>query len=188
MPIPTGPPKPTLNGLPAPSLVNTQPKEYEASIEATYFLAGLMGEFTRQCAHYKQLTGQMAALGARLDLAEKTVSLTRDHLKAMIEQTDTVTPTDWDTVFQTVRFVGLRLVDACVALLKEHKRMSSKDLVQALNHGMFRFRTNAPLRETHAALLRHPSIRKEGDDWIWSDDAETDVTQVNKETALQSGR
>ena len=67
-----------------------------------------------------------------------------------------------------VRFVGMRLVDACVTVLQEHRKLTPVKLLDAINEGTFRFRTNAPLREIHAALLRHPHVKREGNYYLWS--------------------
>src|SRR5262249_1895110 len=52
--------------------------------------------------------------------------------------------------------------------LREHKRLTREELLEELNHGMFRFRTSSPLREIHAALLRHPHVKKTGHTYIWN--------------------
>jgi len=70
-------------------------------------------------------------------------------------------------MFDEVRFVGVRLVDACHALLQERNKMTTAELLKELNAGMYRFRTNSPLREIHAALLKQRRAKKVGDQWIW---------------------
>jgi len=75
------------------------------------------------------------------------------------------------------RFVGMRLADACLALLREHKRLTHTEMLNALNIGMFRFKTNAPAREIHGAMLRQPYVKRTSDGWIWNgpDDIEATV-------------
>lgn len=139
------------------------------TVESTYFLRGLWTEFHDQVHKYGDLTATLREMEARVELAEKTLCLTRDHLAMTVEKTECAVPNDWGKVFNSVRFVGVRLTDACITLLREHKRLTQTELLENLNSGMFRFRTNAPLREIHAALLRQrQNVKREGDTWIWT--------------------
>jgi len=56
------------------------------------------------------------------------------------------------------RFVGMRRADACIVIVKEHKKVTHTGMLSALNNGMFRFRTSAPLREIHGAMVRQPFV------------------------------
>jgi hypothetical protein len=141
--------------------------DHHISVEANAYLDGLFQEFHRQEQQYLQLTAALHSLEARIELAEKTLSLTRDHLAMTISQTDSATPRDWSRTFKGVRFVGVRLADACMALLQERKKMTPEELLLALNEGMFRFRTNSPQREIHAAMLRQNFAKKQGEQWVW---------------------
>jgi hypothetical protein len=144
------------------------PDPNAVAVEATYYLGGLFTEFNQQVQRYLDLTGQHASIEARIELSEKTLCVVRDHFNMKIADTDSALPHDWATVLASVRFVGWRLADACVELLKERQRMTTGELVRELNKGMFRFRTNGPLREVHAALLRQPSIKRDGEHWVWT--------------------
>jgi hypothetical protein len=141
--------------------------DHHISVEASAHLSGLFHEFHRQQQSYLQLTAALHSLEARIGLAEKMLSLTRDHLAMTISQTDSATPRDWEPILKQVRFVGVRLADACMALLQEKKKMTPEHLLMALNEGMFRFRTNSPQREIHAAMLRQNFAKRQGDDWLW---------------------
>src|SRR5260370_4671575 len=125
----------------------------QAALEATSFLRGLFDEFQQQKERYANMTAGLLSLEARIELAEKTLCLTRDHLAMSIEKTDSAVPNDWTKILNSVRFVVRRLADAGVTLLQDHGTMTPKEILTALNNGMFRFRTNSPLREIHAALL-----------------------------------
>lgn len=140
----------------------------QAALEATSFLRGVFVEFQQQKERYANMTAGLLSLEARTELAEKTLCLTRDHLAMSIEKTDSAIPHDWTKILNSVRFVGMRLADACIALLKEHGKMTPKEILSALNSGMFRFRTNSPLREIHAALLRQNSAKRVGNAWVWT--------------------
>jgi hypothetical protein len=136
--------------------------------ESTSYLQGLFTEFKEQTQKYNSLTGQLLSLEARIELAEKTLCLTRDHFAMTIAKTQDSVPNDWSKVLNTVRFVGVRLADACAKSLQEHKKLTPEQLLRDLNDGMFRFRTNSPLREIHAALLRHPYVKRNGAGaYIW---------------------
>jgi hypothetical protein len=140
----------------------------QTTMEATSFLRGLFEEFQQQKERYANMTAGLLSLEARIELAEKTLCLTRDHLAMSIEKTDSAIPHDWANILNSVRFVGMRLADACMTLLQEHGKMAPKEILTALNSGMFRFRTNSPLREIHAALLRQNSAKRVGNAWVWT--------------------
>jgi hypothetical protein len=155
--------------VPKTNIVKPDPNDADhiATSEAMAFIEGLQGEFAQQITKYHQLTRALLGLEARVELAEKQLCLTRDHLAMVVEKTDCVAPRDWKKTFESVRFVGYRLVDACLELLQEKKIMTAKELLEELNHRMFRFRTNTPFREIHAALLRQTSIKRTKDGWTW---------------------
>jgi hypothetical protein len=146
-------------------------REKTDTLESGAYLDGLFQDFSQQVARYHELTAHLMGLEARLELAEKTLILTRDHLKMALKTSEGDTTRhfrDWKSLATKVRFVGMRLVDACTAVLKEHVKMTPTKLLETINEGTFRFRTNAPLREIHAALLRHPHVNREGDFYIWT--------------------
>lgn len=136
--------------------------------ESDAFLHGLYHEFLDQAKRYQNLTAQLFQLEARVELAEKQLCLTRDHLAMAIERTEGAMPQDWTKMLEIVRFVGVRLAEACVVLLKERKKLTNEELLHALNLGMFRFRTNTPFREIHAALLRQRNVKRMDGGWVWT--------------------
>jgi hypothetical protein len=158
---------------PAASNAAVSGMEYDFSSEATSYLGGLFQELQQQTAKYGALTRELLNLEARVELAEKTVCLTRDHLQLEIERSDSTMPRDWTATLSDFRFAGVRLVDACMALLRENKKMTPQEILVGLNRGMFRFRTSSPLREIHAALLRQ-NFAKKGEDqtWVWTETAD----------------
>jgi hypothetical protein len=153
---------------PEPKPRSPEDARHTISTEANSYLRGLFGEFTAQVERYATLTSSLLNLEARIELAEKTLSLTRDHLAMTIKQTEAAAPRDWEQDLKSVRFVGVRLADACMLLLQENKRMTPEEILIGLNKGMFRFRTNSPLREIHAALLRQSFAKKTGDTYVWT--------------------
>ena len=140
------------------------------TLESHAYLAGLFGDFAQQMDRYKSLTRDLMGLEARMEIAEKTLCLTRDHLQLAL--TTIEGGSGWRERYNAeaakVRFIGKRLVDACEEALAEHKKLTPEKLLDALNDGTFRFRTTAPLREIHAALLRHQHIRRVENYYIWA--------------------
>ena len=134
------------------------------TLERRAFVEGLFAELTDQLSHYLELVGQQANLTARLTIAERNLKLTRDHLQAMMASTHEELPDDWRSVFRQVRFISVRLGDACIEVLKEQGPLTTEELVGHLNAGQFRFRTGTPLREVHAALLKQ-QVKKHKDHW-----------------------
>jgi hypothetical protein len=158
------------------------PKKVEKTmtLESGAYLDGLFEDFAQQRHRYHELTAHLMGLEARLDLAEKTLILTRDHLEMALttaegDEKKRFLPR-WKEDSKKVRFVGMRLVDVCATILQEHHKLTPQKLLDAINEGTFRFRTNAPLREIHAALLRHPHVKREGNYYIWDAPAEEQIT------------
>ena len=137
------------------------------TLEATSWLEGMAVEFQEQVKRHSLLTKQLLQLEARIAMSEKALCAMRDQLQLGIAESDTALPKDWEPTIQSVKFVGIRLVDACLTLLQERKKLTPQELVLGLNAGMFRFRTNSPLREIHAALLRQGMAKKVGGAWVW---------------------
>jgi hypothetical protein len=162
--------------------VPTKPKiPRTTTLESSAYLDGLFHDFDEQLKRYQFLSHHHMELEARLDLAEKTLCLTRDHLEMALKTTEG-NSADGLRQFREksarVRFVGMRLTDACAAVLKEHKKITPEKLLNAVNEGTFRFRTNAPLREIHAALLRHPHVERIGDHYVWTAPKEEQIVMA----------
>lgn len=140
------------------------------TLESGAYLDGLFRDFAEQVSRYKHLTAGVMQFEARLGLAEKTLCLTRDHLEMALRDTEGSESRlhQFQKDAANVQFVGMRLTDACTVILREHKKMSPEKLLDAINEGTFRFRTNSPLREIHAALLRHPNIERHGASYVWT--------------------
>jgi hypothetical protein len=146
-----------------------KPKPATMTLESGAFLEGLFKDFRGQVSRYKFLTGKLMEIEAQLQLAEKTLALTRDHLGMALKTTEGSADRmkDFKKESAYVRFVGMRLTDACTVVLKERKKLRAEKLLDEVNEGTFRFKSNAPLREIHAALLKHPHVQRQGDYYIW---------------------
>ncbi|SRR6266849_2597811 len=140
------------------------------TLESGAYLNGLFKDFAEQLHRYQALSANLMEIEARLELAEKTLCLTRDHLDMALKTTEGSESRlrEFKKESAKVQFVGMRLMDACTTVLKEHRKLTPEKLLDAINEGTFRFRTNAPLREIHAALLRHPHVNREGNHYIWN--------------------
>jgi len=136
--------------------------------EAVSWVGGLYQEYAEQLVRYNALTANLFSLQARVELVEKNLCVTRDHLALALEKSEEPMPEPWKKALSDARFVGMRLADACLTLLRERKKLTHTEMLNALNLGMFRFRTNSPAREIHGALLRQPYVKRTSDGWMWN--------------------
>lgn len=160
------------SGFSAPEqhfLSNTTPDVMLHTMERDAFVQGLFNELNDQIKRYKGIVHQLSELKARVMIVERNLRLTREHLRMVLGQTEEEVPTDWEKKLDTVKFVGTRLGDACVEIMRTHKKLPMNEIVKALNNGQFRFRTSTPLREINAALLRQPYVKREGEYWVYKE-------------------
>ena len=143
------------------------PKKYPTT-EAVSWVSGLFSEYSEQLERYHELTANLLSLQARVEVVEKNLCVTRDHLALAIEKSEESMPETWKYALNRARYVGTRLADVCLGLLKERKRLTMTEMLNELNLGMFRFRTNTPAREIHGALLRQPYVKRTADGWLWN--------------------
>jgi hypothetical protein len=152
------------------------------TLEASAYLDGLFTDFKSEIGRYQELTGHMMQLEARIELSEKKIALTRDHLEMALKTAeggpDQQRLAHFHKLSERVQFVGKRLVDACTIVLKKHSRLTPEKLLDAINEGTFRFRTNAPLREIHAALLRQPNVERRGKCYVWTGPKEEKFPEI----------
>ena len=137
------------------------------TVEREAFVQGLFQELNDQTQKYVSLSAQVSKLHAQLMIVERNLRLTREHLDSVLRRTDEAVPADWEQSLRNVRFVGTRLGDACVQILREHGSLTLDQILGELNHGQFRFRSGAPLREINAAMLRLADITREDDRWVY---------------------
>lgn len=137
-------------------------------LETAAYFSGLYEEVHDQYQRYQTLTKELMALESRIELAERQMALTRDYLAMIVAKIPGSVPEEIEGHMKAVRFVGVRLADACLQLLQEKREMTVDELVTALGSGMYRFRTSVPTREIWAALMRQSKkITKEGDKIKW---------------------
>jgi hypothetical protein len=137
------------------------------AVERMGFVEGLFQELKHQLGRHLDVVSQLALLQGRVEITERTLALTRDHLMDALGQTDEDVPQDWQEVLNEVRFVGVRLGDACVGILRRRETLTTQEIADELNKGQFRFRTNTPLKEVTAALLRQPRVKRQDDRWVY---------------------
>jgi hypothetical protein len=138
------------------------------TLEASAYASGVYSQFREQAQRYEELLTHLLSVQAQVDLAERNLCNTRDHLRMMVAKPEVNTQAAWKDALGRFRFLGYRLADACTDLLQQKKSMTFDQLLDGLNSGQFRFRSGHPLREIHAALLRNPNISREGDVWTWT--------------------
>jgi len=139
------------------------------TLETSAYLNGLSADLEENLKRVIGLTKHLREIEARMELAEKHLCLTREHLAMAIREAEDVVPANWGQLFARTRFVGVRLADACAAVVQERKKLGPDELLRALNNGNYRFRTSAPLREIHAALLKHPHVeRDQSGNYVWT--------------------
>lgn len=161
-----------LEGIEAPRSV---------TVERKAFVDGLLLELQFQLDRYLDLTRARLELEAHMQIVERNLRATRDHIWAVLDGTDEDVPDGWEQILDKVRFVGARLGDACATILKSAgTNLTTQELLDQLNQGQYRFRTGSPLREIHGALLRQQHVRREGDTWAYEDDPPTVEEGVGK--------
>ena len=135
------------------------------TVERVGYVDGLFNELEEQLHRYVAFTRQHQKVLAQLEIAEDTVQAIRGYIDTQLANTEEEVPVGWEMLLKKVRFVGARLGEACTEVLKDRTSLNHVELCDELNNGQFRFRTAHPLREINAALLRHPKINKEGDNY-----------------------
>ena len=86
------------------------------TLESNAYLSGMLNEFQAEVGHYQELSGKIMEFEARLELTEKKLSLIREHLAMAIRTTEGSHSSmfaQFVDMSSKVRFVGVRLVDAC---------------------------------------------------------------------------
>ena len=160
------------DGPKRPAKARTKPaaeKKPNCNTNETHgYLSGVYADFNEQVSKYVELVNHLHFVQARVELAEKNLSNTREHFAGVIAKCkDSVLPQDWSMTLARAKFVGVRLSEACMGLLKEHRRLSPQRLLEALNRGQYRWKTPTPFREIHGALIKQAWAAREGDDYVW---------------------
>lgn len=148
--------------------LHKRPEKPTSTNETHGYLSGMFAGLTAQVSDYIDQVHQLLFAQARVELAEKNLRNTREHFADQIAKCKNAVPGDWDLTLSQARFVGARLSEACMVLLKEHRRLSPKQMVDFLNSGNYRFRTPTPFREIHGALLKQNWVGRVGEDYVWS--------------------
>ncbi len=138
------------------------------SAERMGFVEGLLKALDEQTKHHVQLVQDLAEMQARVNISERNLRHTRDYLRSTLETTEEDVPENWREVIDRVRFVGARLGDAALDVLKTRGHpLTVEEIESALNDGQFRFRTGHPKREIHGALLRQRLVRRDAETETW---------------------
>ncbi|MPZ22762.1 MAG: hypothetical protein GEU28_04310 [Dehalococcoidia bacterium] len=145
------------------------------SAERIAFVQGLLDELQGQTAKHIERVMELAHLQAQLEIGERNLIATRDYLNSVLSQTKETVPHGWQALIRSLRFLGARLGDACVQVLRESEGpLEVAQIEGALNAGQYRFRTGTPRREIHAALLRQPRVKRTDDGgWFYTQESGT---------------
>ena len=151
--------------------------------ERVAFVEGLFSELEDQTQRYLELVAEEQKLQAKVAVTEGNLQSTRDFIRSQLQDTDEDVPANWEGPLQKVRFVGSRIGDACVQVLREaaeteKSELTSQEILHRLNSGQFRFRTGYPLREIHAALIRNSRVDRVDELWKWKSDSEPSVGKL----------
>ena len=138
--------------------------------ERVSFVNGLLSELEDQMHRYLDLVSEEKSLQAKITLCERNLQATRDFIESQLQNTDEDVPWNWEKQLSQVRFVAVRIGDACIEVLREASAngedgLTTDEILQRLNDGQFRFRTGYPLREIHAALIRNGRVERDQDTW-----------------------
>ena len=157
----------------------SRPSSEGPTYERTSFIRGLITEFEQQTKRYVDAVGKLQEAQAHVALAERMVVATRDAVREFMEDTgDEIVPPNWEDILDTVRFVRVRITDACVELLRDRGPRDTNELVTLLNSGQFRFNTPTPRREVHASLINQKRARRVDGKWEYVPEEEGDGLPV----------
>lgn len=135
------------------------------SAERRGYVNGLLDELFKQTQKHVERVEKLASLQAQIELGERNLIATRDYLQSLLSQPqDELVPNGWEALIRSLRFLGARIGDAVMDVLREHSHpVDLAEIEEELNGGQFRFRTGTPRREIHAALIRQPHARRTDD-------------------------
>lgn len=149
------------------------------SAERIGFVDGLLGELRELAHEHVARVQELAELEARIEIGERNLIATRDYINSVLSSSDEALPEGWLELIRSLEFLGMRLGDAAVEVLRRNSdAMSAGEIEAALNNGQFRFRTGSPRREIHAALLRQPKVDRVGDKWLYVSDEEKEERSI----------
>lgn len=153
------------------------------TLERASFVRGQFTELRHHFEHYQALAAELLELEGRAELCERTLMSSRDHLiesMAQSQMSGEDVPDEWQEVLAQIRFVGARLGDACMTILRERGTLTTDELMKALNDGEYRFRTPTPRKEIHAAMMRQPNVNRVDDTWVYEAPAEDDLIKPRR--------
>lgn len=153
------------------------------SAERIAFVDGLLRELAVLSGEHLERVQEMADLQARLDIGERNLIATRDYVNTVLSNTKEDVPNDWRELIASLEFLGMRLGDAALEVLRRSKHpLTPEEIESDLNDGQFRFRTGSPRREIHGALLRQPLVRRNDDDtWEYVEPAQDGESEKSRE-------
>jgi hypothetical protein len=106
------------------------------------------------------------------DFAERRLVLANEryrveHLAHPDPLSEGVIPLELSHVLETVQYLGFSLKAACRWVLEGFGAASAEEIADRLEEGGFQFKSDVPVREVHAALLKQPWAKKNQETGMW---------------------
>lgn len=156
------------------------------SAERVGFVGGLFNALQDLLHTHTHIVLELGEIQGRFDISERNLRATRDHLLATVESSGEHVPKDWRKVIDQVRFLGARLGDAAIEVLKnEDDPCTLSEIHDVLNNGGFHFRTGTPLREIHAALIRQPGAKRDPETDTWRYELPQPMREVRRTPKME---
>jgi hypothetical protein len=109
---------------------------------------------------------------SQYEFAERRLVLAKERfyleLRAHPEpQSEGLLPRDLDEVISSVQYMGDSIKSACKWVLGAWMAASSEEIADRLEEGGFQFKSDVPVREVHAALMKQPWAKKNQATGMW---------------------
>ncbi len=135
-------------------------------------------------SNLSDLAKEKANIEERIKAAEQELQIIRSFYNVEAERLGIAPEVATTGPSSRTRFVGRWARDACHAVLRENKRMTKDEIVEALRKGGFDFEGKSPLRVVHFALIRDPHVRMHASGLCeWVSEESVTKTDAEKESA-----
>jgi hypothetical protein len=141
------------------------------------FLTGLDALIKARSEELTQLSNQKEQLEAKITRLTEWLRQAEALRDAELKQRGiTVPPTPSTGHYQ---FIGMTARQAYRAVLRERKKASKTELIEALKAGGFQFGDKSPRRVLQFAMIGDPHVKKlEEDSYEWQEETERDTRDV----------
>ena len=141
------------------------------------FLTGLDALIKARSEELTQLSNQKEQLEAKITRLTEWLRQAEALRDAELKQRGiTVPPTPSTGHYQ---FIGMTARQAYRAVLREKKKASKNELIEAMKEGGFQFGNKSPRRVLQFAMIGDPYVKKLGEDsYAWQEPIEKDARGV----------